>query len=46
MDDLLACLGEEEERVERLKAKLLELGIDPEPLLAGPSLPEAEDDLT
>lgn len=44
LDDLLACLGEEEQRVERLKAKLLELGFDPEPLLS--SQPEPEDDLT
>lgn len=46
MDDLLACLGEEEARVERLKAKLLELGVDPEPLLASNSFGDSEDDLT
>lgn len=33
LDDLLACLGEEEQKVERLKVKLIELGIDPDPLL-------------
>ena len=46
MDDLLACLGEEEQKVERLKAKLLELGFDPEPLLASGLVSEPEDDLT
>lgn len=46
MDDLLACLGEEEERVERLKAKLLEMGFDPEPLLVSGFSIDGEDDLT
>ena len=46
LDDLLACLGEEEQRVERLKAKLLELGFNPEPLLATDLQRDSEDDLT
>ena len=33
LDDLLACLGEEEQKVEKLRGKLLELGIDPEDIL-------------
>ncbi len=46
LDDLLACLGEEEQRVERLKTKLLELGFDPEPLLASDLQVDSENDLT
>lgn len=35
LQDLLACLGEEEQKVERLKQKLEELGVDPKSLLDG-----------
>ena len=33
LNDLLACLGVEEQKVERLKQELLRHGIDPESLL-------------
>lgn len=33
MDDLLACLGEEQLRVERLSQKLESLGVDPQDLI-------------
>ena len=33
VDDLLACLGEEEQKVERLSEKLRSLGIDPQSLI-------------
>ena len=46
LDDLLACLGEEEQKVEKLKRKLLELGFDPEPLLASDPQIDSEDDIT
>ena len=42
LSDLLVCLGQEEQKVERLRQKLKELGIDPEPLLA--DLGEDEED--
>ena len=46
LDDLLACLGEEEQKVEKLKARLVELGLDPEPLLATDMPGGSDDDLT
>ena len=42
LSDLLVCLGQEEQKVERLQQKLKELGIDPEPLLV--DLGEDEED--
>ena len=36
MEVLLVCLGQEEAKVERLCARLAELGVDPGPLLGDP----------
>ena len=47
MNDLLACLGIEEEKVEQLSERLVELGEDPESLLegiGGDEDPEDEDE--
>lgn len=47
LGDLLACLGEEEQKVQILQSKLVELGIDPALLLMDLGIPQSDDeDLT
>lgn len=43
LGDLLACLGEEEQKVQILERKLLELGFDPAPLLMDLGVPDEGD---
>ena len=40
----MACLGEEEQKVQILQSKLLELGIDPAPLLMDLGITQSDDD--
>ncbi len=44
--DLLVCLGLEEQKVERLRAKLEELGVDADMLLEGLANDSGEGNLT
>lgn len=44
MDDLLACLGQEESKVEKLRARLEELGEDVDTLLEGIGENEGDDE--
>lgn len=46
LDDLLACLAEEEQKVERLGQKLQELGIDPQSLIFDIGQQAETDDFT
>jgi len=46
LGDLLACLGEEEQKVQILERKLVELGFDPGPLLVDLGGPDLGDDST